>query len=271
MKNKFSTGKAMFTFFSSLCLANTGLVLADLNRPIKAVVAGDINLAESRYETMEYEEYDEEAVVDEYLASLPNETEMINIEYSGMTLDHEYEEYLYKVSEQYNIPFEALLTFGYVESNGTWDTNGKISPTNDYGQFQINKSNHRLIMKHFGWADTVDEVSEILLYDREKNAEAAAWLISLILNDSHCKNIESLFGMYNAYIYWQTSSRGIRYKNESMNVMHEYFDDRIEEIDKFIKDIRNGKTSNANKEEENSHDIDENSLIAETSYVKKLV
>ena len=275
--------KSLFAIISSIVIGNIGLCAAEACRPIKVVEASnqDIKLSNSKIELMGFEEFDEDEQFNEQLEQLQEEKEQeekITMDYSGMPIDHEYEEYLYELSEQYGVPFELIMTFGYIESNGTWETNGKISATNDYGQFQINRCNHRSIMKHFGWADSVNEVSEILLWDREKNAEAAVWLMSNILNDSHCKNIEWAIGMYNGYIHWQHNSWSVRYKNEGMSVMNEYFDDKIDEINEYIADLRNNRRNinEENKENNNNNNLNLNNKDVQfakldTNYVKKLV
>ena len=152
-------------------------------------------------------------------------------EYSGMQLDHDYEDYLYEqclsYADEYNYDvdelFKIVLTIGEQESDGKWDCDGKVSPTNDYGQFQLNVCNHRSIFKQFGYT------SSDLQYDEYKNGEAAIWLVcENILTNNHCDSIEDVFGMYNGWINWRQKEQSVKYTNSCLKIMENYFSEEEE-------------------------------------------
>lgn len=151
-------------------------------------------------------------------------------EYSGMALDNELEDYIkekcYEVIENniYDVSlteedlFRIIMTLGEKESNGTWSCDGVISKTNDYGQFQINKCNHKDIYENLGYT------SDDLLNDRYKNTDAAIYLIcNNILTHPKCKSIEDVFGMYNGWSNWRNIKRSVKYSENCLNIMEEYF------------------------------------------------
>ena len=155
------------------------------------------------------------------------------LNYSGMALDYELEDYIkdrcYEVIESdiYSLDitgddlFRIMMTIGEKESNGTWDCDGKISKTNDYGQFQINKCNHEIIYENLGYT------TEDLLNDRYKNTDAAIYLIcDRILTHPKCKTIDDVFGMYNGWSNWKNISRSVKYSDNCLNIMEEYFGTR---------------------------------------------
>ena len=139
------------------------------------------------------------------------------ITYSGMKLSNEYEDQIRQLCEEYDVPLEIMLTIGYQESDGKWDNNGKISPTNDYGEFQINKCNHDYIYEQLGY--TKDD----LLYDSVKNAEAAVLLVSDIIKMDSSLTAEEIFGIYNGWTNWNEKPASIRYSNSCFYILCEYF------------------------------------------------
>ena len=95
--------KSLFAIISSIVIGNIGLCAADACRPIKVVEASNQNLKirESAIELMGYEEFDEDEQFNEQLEELQSQKEEAsNIDYSGMPIDHEYEKYLYELSEK---------------------------------------------------------------------------------------------------------------------------------------------------------------------------
>lgn len=140
-------------------------------------------------------------------------------EYSGMALLHEYEDEIKKIASKYNIPYKVMLIIGDQESNGKWDNNGKISSTNDYGVFQINKRNHAYVKEQLGY--TPDE----LLNDPIKNADAAAYLIREVMNHKSVKELNDIFGMYNAWTGWETNEQALKYVSQCNERLEKYFPD----------------------------------------------
>lgn len=139
------------------------------------------------------------------------------ITYSGMKLSNEYEDEIRKLCEEYEVPLEIVLTIGYQESDGKWDNNGKISPTDDYGEFQINKCNHDYIKEQLGYT------SDDLLHNPIKNAEAAILLVSDIIKIDSSLTAEEIFGIYNGWTNWNEKPASIRYSNSCFYILYEYF------------------------------------------------
>lgn len=147
------------------------------------------------------------------------------LEYSGMNLSHEYEyqikELCAKRAEEYNLDeeelFEKTLVIGDQESNGTWETNGIISATNDYGEFQINECNLKVIEEELGYT------KEELLNDQYKNADAAIWLIANIMTNKECVIEEDIYGMYNGWTTWKEKKESIKYVESCLARAEDYF------------------------------------------------
>lgn len=201
-----------FTAFSF-----TGYNLVNRHQPIKHVVFEDIDdSAENYFSDFNPTRYDN-IVYD-------NKT-VIEYEYSGMNLDNEYEDYIRCLCDEYASEydldkdklFKSVLVIGDQESNGTWDCNGKISTTDDYGEFQINVANHKSIEQVFGY--TTDE----LLNDKEKNADAAVWIISNIMISDYCKTDADIYGMYNGWINWQDIDSSVQYVDCCLEREKAYF------------------------------------------------
>ena len=127
-------------------------------------------------------------------------------------------DHIYKISNQYGVPYDILTTIGHQESGGDWETNGMISYTGDYGQFQINlRWNFEDIHRDLGF--TVEE----LLYDPYKNIEASAYLLKRIMNlygyTIHNFNYENIFGTYNGWLNWRRSSISRQYVSSCMSII----------------------------------------------------
>ena len=144
---------------------------------------------------------------------------------SGMALSKDFEDYIRSLCDEYasnydldaDELFQSTLVIGDQESDGEWNCNGKISATNDYGEFQINISNHAAIKKYLGYT------TEELLNDQEKNADAAVWIISNIMVDSHCNSTEDIYGMYNGWISWEQKDTSVEYVESCMERKKAYF------------------------------------------------
>jgi len=154
-----------------------------------------------------------------------NDNNVEEDEYSGMNVSHEYEDYIKelcsKYADIYNLEYEdlykAVMTIGDQESNGTWNNDGIVSPTEDYGVFQINIANHESIEEEFGYT------TEDLLNDPYKNAEAAIWIISRNMASKFCETEEDIYGMYNGWITWSEKDECIKYVDDCLSRADEYF------------------------------------------------
>ena len=187
-------------------------------------------------------------------------------EYSGMALSHEYENYIVEKAEEYNIPGEVMLCLGNVETGGTWDCTGVVSNGN-YGNFQINWCNVKQIHDHFHWYDTVDETREALKDDAEKNAEAAIWLVSRILECNHCQTFQTLCMSYNG------SPNRVNYAYACAGIMDKYFPGKLAEVE---EEIRNYEKPEEEEHKKHNPQIEGEVLAFNTDkldkkYVKKLV
>ena len=184
-------------------------------------------VSEVEFEPIEIEEAAEVTEINHtrYEDVIQDEFALMEHEYSGMALDNEFEDYIRELCDEYASQyeldskklFESTLVIGDTESNGTWECNGKISSTNDYGEFQINISNHNTIRRELGF--TSDE----LLNDREKNAEAAVWIISNIMTNDSCKTDEDIYGMYNGWTGWKNKDQSVVYVASCMERHENYF------------------------------------------------
>lgn len=140
-------------------------------------------------------------------------------QYSGMALSHEFEDDLKKLAESYHIPYQILLTIGYRESGGNWNTNGVISSTNDYGQFQINECNLAYLEEKLGCT------REEILNDPLKNAEACLYLLNDIIKREDVTTLEDIFGMYNGWVNWENKPLAVEYVDACMEIVDTYFPD----------------------------------------------
>lgn len=146
--------------------------------------------------------------------------------------DETFQEHLFSLSDKYGFSHDILFTIGHVESRGTWATNGVISPTNDYGLFQINITNHEQINQALGF--TTDDIQ----YDPYKNAEAAAYLIKTFFqlynyDESHF-DYQNIFGTYNGYIFWEEKEQSLEYVELCMEALEEKYS-KIERLERTKK------------------------------------
>lgn len=148
----------------------------------------------------------------ETTSSSPNyevHTLKYEVPYYAIPVDKEYQDYLRYLGKKYDIPESISFTIGDVESGGHWNTNGKISPTNDYGQFQINIKNLPLLEEIFGYT------KEEILNDPYKNAECAHYLLKIIFDKyKYTKeeyDFENVCGTYNGWTKWQENEDANEY------------------------------------------------------------
>lgn len=126
--------------------------------------------------------------------------------------------FIIQISKKYNIPYDILETIIHQESGGCWNTNGVISPTNDYGLTQINECNLEKIYNELGYT------KEEILYETSKAIDAQAYLIKEIIdlygyNDTI--NYKEVFGTYNGWIKWKNKEISIEYADSCMEILNE--------------------------------------------------
>lgn len=126
--------------------------------------------------------------------------------------------FIIQISKKYNIPYDILETIIHQESGGCWNTNGVISPTNDYGLTQINECNLEKIYNELGYT------KEEILYETPKAIDAQAYLIKEIIdlygyNDTI--NYKEVFGTYNGWIKWKNKEISVEYADSCMEILNE--------------------------------------------------
>ena len=217
--------------YIALVISTTAFAITGLNKGNKSDNE-NTNYVDNTNTTIEYDSStigNEEAEINVERVDVQAEVSRLLAEetktYSGMNLSHEYEDYIRGLcdtyAENYNLNsdelFQNVLVIGDQESDGKWNNNGVISPTNDYGEFQINITNHDIIERKLGYT------SEDLLNDQYKNAEAAVWMISNIMCNEYCNNIEDVYGMYNGWINWAEKEDSVKYVDSCLARNDLYF------------------------------------------------
>lgn len=148
--------------------------------------------------------------------------------YYDFPCSNELQDHIFKVSKEYNIPHEIMMTIIHRESGGKWNTNGVISPTNDYGLPQINICNAKFIEENLGYS-----MKEIL-NDPYKATEAQALLLKEIINvygyidDIDYKNV---FGTYNGWLNWEENINSCEYADACMEIYKEKFNGISRKLD----------------------------------------
>lgn len=138
--------------------------------------------------------------------------------------------YIYEKCNEYEVPFDVMTTIGHQESGGTWDTNGVVSYSGDYGQFQINlRWNLGIIEQDLNFTE------QDILYNPYKNIEASIYLIKRIMNlygytmDNF--DYENIFGTYNGWTNWREKEMAIDYAASCMSILSQnlYPYEKVEE------------------------------------------
>lgn len=159
--------------------------------------------------------------IEEVVIPVEEKNENKQIDISNTNINPIYEdlkEHIYNISKKYGVPYDIMTTIGHQESGGDWETNGVISYTGDYGQFQINlRWNYEDIHRDLGF--TVQD----LLYDPYKNIEASAYLLQRIMNlygySISNFDYENVFGTYNGWTGWRNSSISRQYVVSCMSIL----------------------------------------------------
>lgn len=127
---------------------------------------------------------------------------------------------IYRISQEYGIPFDIMTTIGHQESGGQWNTNGVESYTGDYGQYQINlRWNLESINQDLGF--TKDD----LQYNPYKSIEAAAYLLNKLMKlygytiDNY--DPKEIFGAYNGWINWKDKEMAVTYAESCMSILEQ--------------------------------------------------
>ena len=141
--------------------------------------------------------------------------------YNQPLMDVEIREHIQKIAEEYEIPFQIMMTIAHVESGGNFNNNGLISKSDDYGYMQINKVNLEVLCEELDI--TVDEI----LNDPYVNIEASAYLLKNICNiceEKHGKLINrEVYGMYNGWINWDEKPISRNYVEKAEVAEQEFY------------------------------------------------
>lgn len=160
-----------------------------------------------------------------------NQEEQKFVGYDNLCLK-EYQEYIYEVANQNNIPFNVMMTIAHIESGGNFNNNGKISSTDDYGFYQINVVNHNTINEKLGYT------SEDLLNDPYKNIDAAALIIKNIYDMYENPSIEDILGTYNGWNNWREKEVSIEYVEKGLYLYQNIYYKDDEQLFESIENKR---------------------------------
>ena len=136
----------------------------------------------------------------------PEETEPVFKAYD-IGLDYELQKYTYEQCEKNGLEFELVLAVMQVESNFKSDL---ISKTNDYGLMQINKVNHKRLMKELGVTDFLDP---------KQNIDCGIYMLKELFDkysDEHKVLMAYNFGEGGMKRNWK---KGVRYSKYSQKVL----------------------------------------------------
>ena len=140
----------------------------------------------------------------------------------------EYQEYIKNMCDEYGVSFNVMMTIIDNESDGKFDSNGKVSEWGDYGYCQINECNHDVIYENL--SITSDE----LLNNPEKNIEAAIYLVSEIYKrypqEVALEDYTNVFGTYNGWLLWKQKQTSIEYVEKAMEKYNTIYNKTDEEL-----------------------------------------
>lgn len=146
---------------------------------------------------------------------------LVQDKYYDIACPEDLQDYFYELEEKWDIPADLGMLLVDKESDGTWATNGVISPTNDYGLSQINITNHAYIKRHLGYT------SNDLLYDQYKNLDAMYLLLQCIFDHyGYTKDnydLENVAGTYNGWTGWRDYEQSVEYVQECINIYNTKF------------------------------------------------
>lgn len=152
----------------------------------------------------------------------------------------EYQKFIHQTCDEYDVPFNVMMTIIDNESDGSFDANGKISDWGDYGYCQINECNHDAIYQALGI--TPDE----LLNNPEKNIEAATYLVSEICKrypeEINLGNYENVFGTYNGWLLWKQKESSIEYVQKAMKKINTIYNKTDGELFERVCEVSDART-----------------------------
>ncbi len=133
----------------------------------------------------------------------------------------ELQKFIYEKCLQFGVPFRVMMSIGHQESGGSWNNNGKVSSTNDYGEFQINACNMQELYQVFGYEkENYEDFVSAMKNDSYRNAEASVYLISKICKMYDKEDYENIFGTYNGWVNWQKKSISQNYVKKCLEYMN---------------------------------------------------
>lgn len=196
----------------------------ELLEKCNSLVDGDFSsLRDSLFEEMEVETFEVtlEPVVGTKRAQGYEVKTLICDKYYSIPCPIELQDYFYVLEDKWGIPARVAMTLVDEESDGQWNTNGVISPTNDYGLPQINKRNHAKIEKVLGYT------SDDLLNDPYKSLDAMYYLLTCIFDHyGYTKDDYDLLnvaGAYNGWTSWKKKEQSVEYANECVDIFNTKF------------------------------------------------
>ncbi len=135
--------------------------------PSEAVTAPEETLSISPTETSAFVPRDTVQIPSYTVSATPvkveTETPIISTEptipYYDVPLSAELQEYIWLLSQEYEVPCE--LIYALIETESSFRSN-VVSGTNDYGLMQINKINHEWLSDELGISDFLDPEQNIL-------------------------------------------------------------------------------------------------------------
>ena len=144
-----------------------GLLVGALAFHSEAVTAPEETLSISPAETSAFVPRDTVQIPSYTVSATPvkveTETPIVSTEptipYYDVPLSAELQEYIWLLSQEYEVPCE--LIYALIETESSFRSN-VVSGTNDYGLMQINKINHEWLSDELGISDFLDPEQNIL-------------------------------------------------------------------------------------------------------------
>lgn len=195
---------------------------------ISLISDGTLNTKYSSFEGVVIPEMEVETVevkMDEIVGS-PLEEEvyvktLIMDKYYNIACPIDLQEYIFSLDEKWGIPADVAMTLVDRESDGQWNTNGVVSPTDDYGLPQINKRNHAYIERELGY--TTEDIKN----DPYKSLDAMFLLLTNIFNEYGYTrdnyDLENVAGAYNGWTTWKSKEQSVEYANACVDIYNTKF------------------------------------------------
>lgn len=129
---------------------------------------------------------DESKIIMDSISSFDISSEVVNSEnniiylYDQPLLPIDLNIHMYRMSEKYHVPYQALISIAHVESEGNFNNHAKTGCSGDQGVMQINPENYPVLLEELGY--TPDQIQN----DDKVNIECAAYL----LEDMYDRNVK---------------------------------------------------------------------------------